>query len=182
VTLVGTTFNIQQFSTEDGPGIRTTIFLKGCPLSCAWCHNPEGMHPQPELVWHDVRCIAARECLRACPVQALTLTPGSLVIDRQACTACGLCAEVCPAGALEVVGQQWTPEALFAEVAKDTVLFQASHGGVTISGGEPLMQVEFVEAFLRLCKGRGEAFTRPANASPLPTALDTCGLAPWAHF
>ncbi len=182
MTLVGTTFNIQQFSTEDGPGIRTTVFLKGCPLRCAWCHNPEGMRPQPELVWHDGRCIAARECLRLCPVQALALTPVGMVIDRQACTVCGLCAEACPAGALEVIGRQWTPEALFTEVAKDAVFFQTSHGGVTVSGGEPLLQVEFVEAFLRLCKGRGEASAGPADASPLHIALDTCGLAPWAHF
>jgi pyruvate formate lyase activating enzyme len=168
---IGTTFNIQRFSTEDGPGIRTTVFLKGCPLHCAWCHNPEGITPRPELMWYDVRCIGARDCLSVCPVDALELTAQGMVIDRQRCDACGACADVCPAAALEVIGQTWTPEALLAEVQKDTVFFETSGGGVTLSGGEPMLQADFVLAFLKLCR-----------KAELHMALDTCGVAAWARY
>jgi pyruvate formate lyase activating enzyme len=167
----GTTFNVQRFSTEDGPGIRTTVFMKGCPLRCKWCHNPEGLSPQPELVWYDVRCVGARECLTVCPYDALELTPDGMRLDRERCTVCGLCEEACPAGALEVIGREWTAEELYAEVAKDRAFYETSGGGVTVSGGEPVMQAEFVEAFLRLCR-EGE----------MHTALDTCGHADWAIY
>jgi pyruvate formate lyase activating enzyme len=167
----GVTFNLQRFSTEDGPGIRTTVFMKGCPLRCKWCHNPEGLSPQPELVWYDVRCIGARECLKVCPEDALELTLEGMRLDRKSCTMCGLCPQACPAGALEVIGRQWTVEALYAEVAKDSAFYETSGGGVTVSGGEPVMQAEFVEAFLRLCHQRR-----------IHTALDTCGHADWSTF
>jgi pyruvate formate lyase activating enzyme len=169
--LTGVAFNIQRFSTEDGPGIRTTVFLKGCPLRCAWCHNPEGISPRPELMWYDVRCIGARDCLRVCPVDALELTARGMRIDRQRCDACGVCAEACPAAALEVIGRRWTPEALLAEVQKDTVFYDTSGGGVTLSGGEPMMQTDFVLAFLRLCR-----------ETELHVALDTCGAVAWARY
>jgi pyruvate formate lyase activating enzyme len=162
--VTGVTFNVQRFSTEDGPGIRTTVFMKGCPLRCRWCHNPEGLSPQPELVWYDVRCIGARHCLAACPTDALELTPGGMRIDRGRCSPCDLCSEACPSGALEVIGRRWAPEELLSHVAKDAVFYETSGGGVTVSGGEPAMQPDFVEAFLRLCREAGIA-----------TALDTCG-------
>ncbi len=171
MTVTATTFNVQRFSTEDGPGIRTTVFMKGCPLRCAWCHNPEGLLPQAELMWYDVRCMGARACLAACPRQALAPAPDGLHIDRERCTACGACVDACPAGALEVIGRAWQPEALVAQVLKDRSYYQTSGGGVTLSGGEPMLQAEFVLAFGRLCRAAG-----------LHVALDTCGAAAWPAY
>jgi pyruvate formate lyase activating enzyme len=167
----GIIFNIQRFSTGDGPGIRTTVFFKGCPLRCAWCHNPEGLSPRPELIWYEARCIGARDCLSACPADALTLTSQGMQVDRGRCDACGACAEACPAGALQVVGREWTPEQLLVEVQKDTVFYETSGGGVTLSGGEPLVQADLLLALCRLCREAG-----------LHVALDTCGVAPWECY
>ncbi len=167
----GVIFNIQRFSTEDGPGIRTTVFMKGCPLRCRWCHNPEGLSPHPQLAWYDVRCIGARRCLASCPEDALELTPAGMRIDRDRCTPCDRCSDACPSGALEIVGWRRTAEEVFAEVAKDADFYRASGGGVTISGGEPAMQPEFAEEVLGRCRAAG-----------IPTAVDTCGYADWSAY
>jgi pyruvate formate lyase activating enzyme len=171
IVLTGTTFNVQRFSIRDGPGIRTTLFFKGCPLHCIWCHNPEGISPQPELAWYDLRCIAARDCLTVCPLDALDLTPQGMIIDRARCDACGACVEACPAGALDIIGRTWTPRELLDEAQKDAVFYDTSGGGVTLSGGEPMAQVDFLLEFCRLCQ-----------EAELHVTLDTCGLAAWEHY
>ncbi len=169
--LTGTVFNIQRYSTEDGPGIRTTVFLKGCPMRCPWCHNPEGISPKPELVWYSARCIGARDCLKACPRGALELTPGGMRIYRDACEACGSCEEACPAAALEVIGKKRTPEEVLDEVLRDRVFYEKSGGGVTLSGGEPCLQRDFSRELMMRLKEQG-----------IHVALDTCGSAPRDHF
>jgi pyruvate formate lyase activating enzyme len=159
----GTLFDIKPFALHDGPGIRTTLFFKGCPLRCAWCHNPEGLSPLPQLVVHPERCIGCHECLSACPehspAMASTLLPS--------CRLCGACAFACPADARELAGQTFTVGEVMTRVLKDRPFFEESQGGVTFSGGEPLAQPDFLLALLAAC-GK-EAIHR---------AVDTSGHAP----
>ena len=165
---VGVVFDVKRGSAEDGPGIRTTVFLKGCPLRCTWCHNPEGIDPRPVLSIGPDRCVRCGACAEACPHGAVTLLPdGTPVTDRETCVSCGRCAEVCPTGARTMVGTVWESRALVADIARDRAFFEASGGGVTFSGGEPLAQHAFVLACLRSCRQEG-----------LHTALDTSGFAP----
>jgi pyruvate formate lyase activating enzyme len=159
--------HLQRLSTEDGPGLRTTVFFKGCPLRCAWCHNPESLSPVPQVQWLENRCIACDTCLPACPEGHLVRTAHGVVIDRELCQGCGACAEACPAGALELLGTRIGLDKLVAEVLKDRAYFDTSGGGVTVSGGEPTLQAEFVAAFLLRMQAAG-----------VRTALDTCGLCP----
>ncbi len=159
----GLVFNTQRYSIHDGPGIRTTVFLKGCPLRCAWCHNPEGLLPEPELILIENRCLACGECGRVCP-QLKTLADGSMPGREARCLRCGQCAKVCPTEARQLVGRQMKVEEVMVKVLADRAFYEESAGGVTFSGGEPFMQPRFLRALLEAC--RSEA---------IDTAVDTSG-------
>ncbi len=137
-------FDIKPFSINDGPGIRITIFLKGCPLSCAWCHNPEGISPNLQKLYSRAKCIGCGTCVENCPVNALTLTPEGIVTRTDLCDLCGICADVCPTKAMEMSGKEISIEEVLKVIRRETVMMDASSGGVTISGGEPMMQSEFL--------------------------------------
>lgn len=164
----GIVFDIKKFSIHDGPGIRTTVFFKGCPLSCWWCHNPEGQAPKPELVFRESRCIRCGACLEVCDQGAISWDGDVVSTDGEKCALCGACVEVCYAEAREMVGQEMTVAQVMAEIERDVPFYDESGGGVTFSGGEPLLQQGFLLALLRAC-----------NEKEIHTALDTCGFATW---
>lgn len=157
--------NVQRMSTEDGPGIRTTVFLKGCSLACTWCHNPESIAMGPEVVWHEWKCIGCDGCTEVCTANALLRLGDEVVIDRDACTGGTACANACPAGAIERIGEERELDSLIAEVERDRAFYERSGGGVTVSGGEPGVQSRFVTHFLARLRELG-----------IHTALDTCGM------
>jgi len=167
----GLIFNIQKFSIQDGPGIRTTVFMKGCPLKCPWCSNPEGMSPDPEIMTHDAKCIGCGKCAEACPTGAISFTEQGRLIDRTLCNNCLECANVCPAKAIEAKGELKTVDEVFEVAAQDEPFYRNSGGGITVSGGEALLQWEFTRAFLKRCK--------EAN---FHTALDTTAYCKWEHM
>lgn len=163
--LSATILEIQRMSTEDGPGIRTTIFFKGCSLNCGWCHNPESISAQPQVHWIANQCIGCKTCLEVCPEGALSFGADGNRIDRDRCTGCGSCAEACPAAALERLGTRWGLDDLVGEVVKDRAYFDKSRGGVTLGGGEPVLQLPFNREFLKKLQALG-----------IHTAVDTCGM------
>ena len=167
----GTTFDIKKFSIHDGPGIRTTVFLKGCPLSCLWCHNPESQSPKPELHYFKIRCISCGDCADACPNNAINFVDDIRIWDSTLCQLCGDCAEACSTEAIQLVGELSSIDEIMAEIEKDVIYYDQSRGGVTFSGGEPLQQVDFLTALLQRCKEH-----------EIHTAMDTSGLAAWSHF
>jgi pyruvate formate lyase activating enzyme len=169
--MTGRVFNIQRFSLHDGPGIRTTVFLKGCTLACPWCHNPESIAAGPELAFFPDRCIACRRCFAACPTGALALVDKTRRYDRSLCRACGRCAKECYAEAIVLEGRDVAVEEVVAEVLRDRPFYENSGGGVTLSGGEPLVQAEFAAAILAACR-----------ASGVHTCLDTAAHVPWSAF
>jgi pyruvate formate lyase activating enzyme len=165
---LGLIFNIQRFSIHDGPGIRTTVFMKGCPLRCRWCSNPESWHAHREIVTNDLRCTKCGKCQEVCPQTAIAVDKKGRRIDRSRCDLCLKCAEVCPTGSIAISGAYMTINQVAEEVARDRLFYQNSGGGMTVSGGEPLSQWEFVSGLLGECRNRG-----------IHTALDTSGYAPW---
>lgn len=161
----GLIFNIMKFALHDGPGTRTTVFFKGCPLCCWWCHNPEGLSAKPELMFFEKRCVVCGECLKVCPHGAIVQEDGGFR-TTEACHACGTCVDACYAGARELAGRWVTVQEVIHEVEKDRVFWEESGGGVTFSGGEPLFQAHFLEPLLDSCRAR-----------KIHTAVETCGLA-----
>ena len=148
-------FDIKRYAINDGPGIRTTLFLKGCPLRCAWCHNPESWSSEPQRCYKQNKCIGCRSCVEVCPQGALQLTSEGIRPTEAVCLLCGRCADECPTMAQEICGKVWTMEALMAEVEKERIVMEESGGGVTLSGGEPLMHPEDTLALLRALGSRG---------------------------
>jgi pyruvate formate lyase activating enzyme len=169
--MTGIVFDIQRFSIHDGPGIRTTVFFKGCNLRCFWCHNPEGMCPKPELQFTPEKCIGCGECALICPNDAQHIEAGQREFKRELCQVCGQCTEVCYPGGLALVGKEMTVDQVMAEILKDRPFYETSKGGVTLSGGEPLVQREFAAHLLRACKTEG-----------IHTAIETAGNYPWEHL
>ena len=170
MTPIGTVFEVKRFAVHDGPGVRTVLFLKGCPLRCRWCHNPEGVEPGPQLAYHDHKCLNCGECVTACPRHAHGLVDGKHVIDRTKCVACGACVEVCLGRALKFFGRRLTVEEACTAALEDRA-FYTDGGGVTLSGGEPLLQAEFCAELFKLLKKEG-----------IHCAIDTSGAVPWESF
>ena len=167
----GLIFDIKKYSIHDGPGIRTTVFFKGCPLSCWWCHNPESQSSDSEMILHENRCIRCGVCVEACPHQAITWIDGEPITDRAKCERCATCAESCYADARERVGREMTVEQVMAEIERDITFYDESRGGATFSGGEPLLQRDFLLALLQACR-----------AKEIHTVVDTSGFAAWDTF
>jgi pyruvate formate lyase activating enzyme len=164
----GLIFDIKRYAINDGPGIRATIFFKGCPLYCRWCHNPESIAPQIQKLFTGAKCLACGECGQVCPVSACSLSKEGMVTDPARCTLCGRCAALCPTLATQLSGRYYTVAELLAILEKERQLFDSSGGGVTCSGGEPLQQAPFLRELLVACGQRH--FHR---------AVDTSGLASW---
>lgn len=166
----GWIFNIQRFSLHDGPGIRTTVFLKGCPLRCQWCHNPEGQQRRPQIRLAINLCARCRRCAQACEHEVHRVTPDAHTLNPANCLLCGKCVEACPAGALEMVGRRMSVAEVLAAVRRD-IPFYDHCGGMTLSGGEPLAQLAFSRTLLQ-----------QAKAEDIHTVLDTSAFAPWRHL
>jgi pyruvate formate lyase activating enzyme len=168
----GKIFDIQRFSIHDGPGIRTIIFLKGCPLHCPWCCNPEGISYESELAYYPQRCFDCGECIRVCPQKAIIRSSKDGVsIDREKCNNCGACVPVCSPKALTLMGEEISVDQVMKEVKKDTLFYRVSGGGLTLSGGEPMEQIDFTEALLSVAKQEG-----------INTAVETCGYTSSENF
>jgi pyruvate formate lyase activating enzyme len=169
--MTGIIFDIKKFAIHDGPGIRTTVFLKGCPLRCYWCHNPESISPRPQIAQFPRNCIGCGKCIENCPTGAVSRGEEQIEIDRLLCRSCGKCAEECYAEAIVLQGKEVTVDEVLAEVMKDKPFYDNSGGGLTLSGGEPMLQPDFTIELLRQAKARG-----------LHNVLDTSGHAPWESY
>jgi len=166
-----TIFDIQKFNVHDGPGLRTLIFMKGCLLACAWCSNPESQALAPELLFYEEKCIRSNRCLEVCPNHAISQKGNKLVLDKSLCNLCGECVEACYAGAWQMSGKVVDEDYLLKEIEKDAPFYKSSGGGVTFSGGEPLLHADFIKSVASKCQIEG-----------VSVAIETCGYAPWKNL
>ena len=168
----GKVYDIQRFAIHDGPGIRTLVQMKGCPLECLWCSTPQTQRSSPDLLYIEVNCKKCLHCVEECPEKAIVFSDKEKIeIDRKLCNTCGQCVDACPNQALKLVGEQKTVDQLFQDIMKDSNFYRRSDGGVTIGGGEPTMQHEYVAALLKKCK---EMY--------IHTAMETCGYVKWEQL
>ena len=168
-TIRGIVLTIERFAIHDGPGIRTVLFLKGCPLKCLWCSTVDGQHPLPEMEYFIDKCMGCGRCAEVCPNTSIYRTDdGRIITDRQSCDNCGKCAEACHNGARKMAGKEMTVDQAIKEVEKDTLFFSNSGGGITLSGGEPTMQPDFSLEIFKVCKNYG-----------ISTAIETCAYTEW---
>lgn len=169
--MTGMIFNIQRYGVQDGPGIRTVVFLKGCTLKCAWCCNPESQSPFSEIMYYELDCLRCEACLNICPKLAISHTEKEMVIDRSRCDRCWKCIDICPTNSMRRIGEEVSTDQIIAEVTKDEVFYRRSGGGMTLSGGEPTLQWLFAKTLLEKCRGEG-----------IHSALETCGHQEWERF
>lgn len=167
----GTIMNIQKYSIHDGPGIRTTVFFKGCPLRCWWCHNPESLRCKHQVMFFEERCTGCGICAKRCPQNAITMNGKIPVVDQSKCNLCGHCTDFCFNNAREYVGKDVTVKELMDEIKKDEMFYDESNGGATFSGGEPLVQVDFLNEVLKAC-----------NERRIHTTVDTSGYSSWENL
>lgn len=167
----GIVFNIQHYCIHDGPGIRTNIFLKGCPLRCLWCQNPESNIIRPQVMYDSYKCIGCKKCIEICPNKAIYFENGKAITLRNLCKGCGACADVCLTEARTMMGKKMTVDEVYEEAAMDKLFFDSSGGGITLTGGEVLFQPVFAKNILKKCKENG-----------LHTAIETCGYGKWESF
>jgi len=169
----GVIFDVKRYAIHDGPGIRTTVFFKGCPLKCMWCHNPESWSVRPEHSWQANKCIGCGRCVEVCQTGAVSQVDGRSVTDVTKCTFCGKCVQECTAGARELIGRQVSADDVMAEIERDVIFYDQSSGGVSFSGGEPLMQPEFLCELLSRCKSRDMRTTVDTSCYAEPGVLET---------
>ncbi len=176
----GLVFDIKKYAIHDGPGIRTTVFFKGCPLKCLWCHNPESWKAHVELGFRRSRCVGCGQCVEACPHEAISLVENWPITDVEKCVLCGRCVDVCPAGARQIIGREMTVSEVMADVERDVIFYDQSGGGVTFSGGEPLMQPDFLLALLNQCQQRNIHTAVDTSCYAEPEIVDSVAI--WADL
>jgi glycyl-radical enzyme activating protein len=164
-------FDLTRYMIEDGPGIRTNVFFKGCPLRCLWCSNPFGLSPKPQIIYNQRKCVQCGACVNICPEKACSLVGSRIVTDRERCTACGRCEQACLLEARKLVGKIYSPSEIVAEISRDMMFYRRNNGGVTLSGGEPLMQWEVAEEILILCREH-----------MVDRAMETSAFTPWEQL